>query len=667
MLAIDTETTGLFIHKGCRAFTITAVCDENKSYLWKFKVDPFTRGVKYKKSLLNDFFHTVEKHDQLIFHNANFDLQVLHALGMDIENIFQNHTVDDTQVMSHALYSKGPHGLKELGVMLLEFPADDEKRLGDITRQAITKAEKLKWYTSSNDPIHPSLLGIKKELYKSDYWIPAQIAEELDYPANHEWRTICDEYAIKDVIRTMGIYRVMQEQMTTKQKMSYYKARRLILPILRMQWERIPLIPAQVESTLKAYHSKKTLGTIRLQKLSGKRDFNPKSPDQLSAILYDKFKFPAKVFSDKTGNPATNKDAIAKMLDTCPRDMPIEELPQKYQFLLALKKWKKTDTTLQYAINYKTHSTDLDWHIQPFYKQTATGTNRLSCENPNATNVGKQDMSNPFAADSHFSVDEESFKLRNLFGPLKGTRWVCMDYDQFQLLIFAVVSNSKQLIESFQQGRDIHHTVASIVFKKDNISDIERTAAKAINFGILFGAGPDKIEKMAGLPGLYNLFLSAFPNARKFLAECESQAKRKGYVHTVGGYRLYVPYDRSYAASCYVIQGTEAEIVRDAMVDISNYLYSNPSSIYRMIMMVHDELVFRTSSIIHPDLTKVHSFMEKAGHKLGIPSTVGIDIVTDTWSVKKEYIRPCKCGDAIIKSSKTTESCLSCPYTKTLL
>ena len=140
VLAIDTETTGLFIHKGCRAFTISAACDEHNSYLWKFRVNPKTRDVIYDKDTLEDFYDTVTKHEQLIFHNANFDLQALQALGLPYDSLFRDHDVHDTMVLSHAYKSKGPHGLKQLGVTLIGMPEDDEKRLSKITQAAARKA-----------------------------------------------------------------------------------------------------------------------------------------------------------------------------------------------------------------------------------------------------------------------------------------------------------------------------------------------------------------------------------------------------------------------------------------------------------------------------------------------------------------------------------------------
>ena len=657
MLAIDTETTGLAIHRECRAFTISAVCHEHKTYLWKFKVDPFTRKVIYHPDLIQDFKDTLSKHEELIFHHANFDLQVLQALGVSTNYIFDNHDVHDTMVMSHAYKSDNTHGLKELGVTLLSFPEDDEKTLGDITKAAQKIAAKLNWRTANKSMY--AELGSKKEIWKTDYWVPEEIAEQLKYSSNHQWRTICDKYAINDVIRTMGIYSVFQELMTAKQKIAYHKARKLIQPVLDMQYETVTVLPKELEKASTTYKSKHSLQLIKLQQIVGDREFNPASPDQLSKVLFETYKFPIKKISDKSGNPSTDKEVITTLLRDCPTK---GKIPTKFKFLIELKRLKKTKATLQYITNYVNAS--VDNRIQPFLRQTGTNTGRFSCSNPNLNNVGKDDMNNPFSAkDIKLDIEgdeEESFKLRNVFGPQPGTIWTCIDYKQFQLLIFAVVSKNKQLVEDYINGVDLHEATARQIFDTTDISAQQRTLAKNVNFGILFGAGPAKIDETAGMPGLYKLFCNRLPGAKRYLEEQARIASSKGYVHTIGGYRLYVPRDRAYAASCYVIQGTEAEIVKSAIVDLHQYTYSSPpcnphllrtnrtlripnllksktKCQYRMLLPVHDEIIFRSKKTNDIHLYNLMRIMEYSGERLGVPVKVDADIVTNNWASKQSY------------------------------
>jgi DNA polymerase-1 len=275
--------------------------------------------------------------------------------------------------------------------------------------------------------------------------------------------------------------------------------------------------------------------------------------------------------------------------------------------------------------------------------QTRTGTGRLSVIYPNTSNVGKKDTSNPLddmkdkvkatILAEMLGIDlDAKYSLRSVFGPLPGQRWTCIDYDQFQLRIFAVVSESDDLIKGFELGKDIHSLVAKIIFQKDEISDVERTAAKAINFGLLFGAGKNKIEKLAGVPGLYDTFMANFPRAKKYLDRQSALARRHGYVFTVGGTKLYVPPNAPYAASCYVIQGTEAEIVRTAMTRL-------PCKNYSLTMMVHDELIFTSDANYWDELKGIMRVMENTGKEIGIPCKVDAKVTTTNWANREKLER----------------------------
>jgi DNA polymerase I-like protein with 3'-5' exonuclease and polymerase domains len=679
-IAIDTEGTGLFISKGCRPFTISS-CDENSEQcLWKFRVDPFTRKVIYSESKLIDFLTTLERYDEIIFHNANYDIQAIEAAIEPILQkywvewfgavpnelkptrygrttvpsrttytkywLFNNFTIHDTMVMSHAYKSSNKHGLKDLSILLLEYPDDDEEFLTKTTHEARRAAKKLNWTIADKNNLHSTLIGTQKEHFRCDYWVAEELA--LRYPNNHpeHYLTTCDTYALKDAERTMGLFIVLKEMMNRQQWMSYNTyARKLIPAILDMQAVGINILPDELASAKSTFQKKVASSVSKLRKLTKNPLFNPRSTKQLSKVFYDQYKFPPKKFG-KGGAPSTDKSVISSLLAEAPLNQ--NSLPPKYHFLATLQEYRKEITTLQYIDNYDRHSRNPNRTLHPWFSQTKTGTGRLACENPNTTNVGKKNMANPFA-DEKDKVraaqiaaildlpDNSSFILRNVFGPAKGQKWTCIDYDQFQLRIFAHVSESYDLIEGFERGDDIHQLVASIIFNKSDISDVERTAAKAINFGILFGAGPAKIELLAGVPGLYGMFTDNFPKAKIYLDKQAHLATTRGYVHTVGGYRLYVPYTRSYAASCYVIQGTEAEIVRRAMSRINAEQHQSP---FTLLMMVHDELVFTSPTSLTPSLeikylSKIMNTMEAAS--LSIPSKVDAKVALHNWADRTKF------------------------------
>lgn len=615
ILGIDTEGTGLFPSKGCQAFMLTMTSYDEVNYMWRFPVDPLTRLVSYSPDTIKEIVDVMMSYDILVFHNANYDMQILNNMNIDWKKLFRQKQVHDTMVMSHAYKSSNPHGLKENGVVLLQIPDNDEKELEEATKQSRRIAKELDWYIAEEDSQHPSLIGHTKEHYRSDYWVPYEIAAHLDYPQDHPWRHVCAKYAVKDTERTVGLFLVLRELMSSERNPStfnnpaysyplptpiinytgtlydkYVESNQLVPVLLSMQQVGVPVKPRALTEATKEFTTRKENTLSKLRSIANDSNFNPDSPIQLRKVLFDQLKF--KPVKQGKAGPSADKDVINKLLS----DAPINhgQLPTRYEFLLHLKDFRKEKATLSYLNNYEKHSrvSSLKKYrgtperlLYTSFAQTRTGTGRLSSENPNTTNVGKKDMSNPFADEKDstrrsifaeiLGIDEDSrFSLRNVFGPRSGEQWTCIDYDQFQLRIFAVVSESHELVDAFNQGRDIHNVVACKIFNKDEISDVERTAAKAINFGLLFGAGPGKIELLAGVPGLYSTFMSAFPKAKKYLDAQSSIARSKGYVHTVGGYRLYVPRNAPHAASCYVIQGTEAEIVKRAMVGVHHYLGS---------------------------------------------------------------------------------------------
>jgi DNA polymerase I-like protein with 3'-5' exonuclease and polymerase domains len=669
--AVDTETNGLFPHKGCEPFMLTACTYQAENYLWQWDVDPKTRKVQYDKKTKKDVKDFIFSLDAIIFHNANFDIQMLSALGIDTEDLFKSVDVHDTIVMSHAYKSCNKHGLKDLALLLAEIPDTDEHILANAVKKARTLAKKLGWTIADKNDEHESILGTKSSHFKCDYWIPYQIAKQLNYSKDHPWFSVCGIYGGQDAERTMCIFQLLQElllSIPTVSKFQFYtkdfppsddytripgprdrtntlwdkynEARQLILPILRMQRRGIPVIKNALSDSISLFSQRKQDSLKHLQNLCEDEDFNPLSSKQLQTKLFEHFKFEP-VKETATGH-STDKDTISALIKKFPVNAP--RIPTKYKFLVGLKEFRKEKTTLSYLDNYKNHVLPLNnisthFIIHGSYSQIGTGTNRLSCKMPNLTNVGKKDMSNPLADEKNKTKaslisellgieDNISFSLRNLFGPLPGRRLTCIDYDQFQLRIFAVVSESYELLEGFERGDDIHNLVAKIIFEKDDISDVERTAAKAINFGLLFGAGPGKIELMAGMKGVYKKFTSNFPKAKRYLDTQASLARTNGYVHTVGGYRLYVPPKTPYAASCYVIQGTEAEIVRNAMVRIEQENFQT----YSMMLMVHDELVFDSGDHDFQELQTIMKIMEDTGKEIGIPCKVDAKETTTTWA-----------------------------------
>lgn len=724
VIALDTETTGIFLHKGCSPFTVTTCDMDGETRLWRWRVDPYTRQVYFVQEMIDEIRRVLYSYDTIVFHNANFDIQALNQLGFSTEELYDNFIIHDTMIMSHVFKSSNLHGLKENALHYANMLDTDEKELSIVTQQARDVASKQNppWSIAKEDSDEDSLKGLTKTPYKCDYWVPRQLAEYLNLPTNHPWRETCDKYATLDAVRTMSIYILFTDILqgipnnsaygTSNVKTGFFpsisysgtlydkyeEARHLIEVLIDMQDIGLPTKPRALSLSLQKFRAAKEQTLKTLRDLVEEPSLNIDSPIQLQRVLYKKIGFdaglvkrgqPSKDFPE--GAPSTDKDSLGKLMASADLSQP---LPPRFTFLAKLKEYRREKATLQYLEGYHTHSSHKNANgiLHTSYLQARTGTGRLSSENPNATNVAKKDMLNPFGDEKDpiraqvfadiLGIDisgGEKFSLRNVFGPRINDAWVCIDYQQFQLRIFAVVSESYELIEAFEQGKDIHNVVGCKIFNKTELNDVERTAAKAINFGLLFGAGPKKIELLAGVPGLYNMFMANFPKAKIYLDSQAALARKKGYVHTVGGYRLYVPRSTFYAASCYVIQGTEAEIVKYAMVGIHNFLagraiaansgnpeyYAEQISQYRLLMMVHDELIFwhrnganqyqleesepnakgkrKKFFSFNGDpfvLNTIQYIMEESGKHIGIPCQVDAKVTTTDWATRYDLQIP---------------------------
>lgn len=642
-LAIDTEGTGLFIHKGCQPYLVTAYDNQDNQFHWRFSVDPKTRKVSYDTKSISQFKRLIQKYESIVFHNANYDIQALTNLDLPIEYWFEHHQVFDTMIASHCYKSDNRHGLKENGILILQLLDDDEKAL----EQAVKKLRRDKfviknWNIAREESLDPSLEGTRGELFRCDYWLPNAYAKFNNLPKSHPYWDIDLIYGMRDVQRTIGLHIMFDELMDDQQKECYQQELTRILPFLEIQRRGLHVHPHKLkESRIYFTESQKDVLTSlsSIAKAAIVKEFNPNSPKQLSTVLFDYFKFdPSHIQQNKSG-PSTDKKSLNTLMNNpvfLPTGIGRSKPKLATKFLRLMLQFRKNKTTQAYLDNYDLHKDKYN-RIHTTLRQTGTGTGRLSCSQPNTMNVGK------VGEDAGLFNDEDraDFRLRDVFGPGNQHQWFCVDYDQFQLRIFAVVSESKTLLEGFANGIDAHNSVAMRIFKTDNVIDEQRRAAKYINFGILFGAGPSRIEQLAGMPGLYDLFLSQFPNAKKYLSAQASKARKLGYVHTLAGDRLYVPKATAYAASCYVIQGTEAKIFKDAITDCSNYL-RNISWDIGIVNPVHDELIFEFPRKLSTHLTHKHlgtcmNLMEAAGKKYGIPALVDAKRTTTTWSNAKKY------------------------------
>ncbi len=643
-LAIDTETTGPYLHHGCQPFMVSSADEDGNIYLWDFPVDPHSREVKYDASTVRNLQATLASYDHWVFHNAVFDLNALAAIPWNEAGCtFQQHLssdleIDDTMLMAHCHNSLDRLGLKGLAFQYIDYPEDDEQELDKTVTRARRIAKLLGW--SYADETISSLRPLKQKKGKCDFWLPAAVAKQghssLIPETRRHFAEVCATYAKGDAIRTIGLYIYFHSILTARDDWQYYlRNRESILPTYRMQAQGFHLKMHRVPVILKRLASLKQETTSGLRKLSTAK-LNPRSPIHLRAALFETLGLDPQSFT-KTGQPSTDKEAIRDILS-------FPEINAKQEtFCKRLLTYRRINTAESYLESYRRH--EVRSYLYPNLNICGTSTTRYACKDPNTQNISKQDN------------DDEAYdltapvNLRDAFGPPTGKLWICIDYAQLQLRIFAHACEDAFLIDSFAQGLDIHDTVAREVFRTDSPTSLQRRAAKAINFGVIFGAGRNRIERMSGIDGSYDLFRSRFPLVSGYLRRCEVQARKYGYIRTLGGYPLRVPRKTAYKACNFVVQGTEGELVKRAINACDAWCYHRASSDYISmvpIMTIHDEIIFETTTKMTTtqlrknsahlsNLEFIMSLMNLAAAEVGVSTEVDVKITDTTWSEAKPF------------------------------
>ena len=312
--------------------------------------------------------------------------------------------------------------------------------------------------------------------------------------------------------------------------------------------------------------------------------FNLASTKQLGGILYDKLGLPVLKKTPK-GQPSTAEPVLQELAQDY-------ELPRLLLEHRSLAKLKSTYTDkLPQQINKATG------RIHTSYHQGVTATGRLSSSDPNLQNI-------PIRS-------SEGRRIRQAFVAPAGQIMLAADYSQIELRIMAHLSGDEGLLNAFAQGQDVHKATAAEVFEvaPDQVTGDQRRSAKAINFGLIYGMSAFGLAKQLGISrgesqDYIGRYFSRYPGVQEYMDNTRTQAADQGYVETIFGRRLYLPdinarnaIARQAAERTAInapMQGSAADIIKLAMIRVSQWLQSAQLDA-RMIMQVHDELVFEVA------------------------------------------------------------------------
>lgn len=343
--------------------------------------------------------------------------------------------------------------------------------------------------------------------------------------------------------------------------------------------------------------------------------FNISSPKQIQVILFEKLGLPV-ISKTPKGQPSTAEAVLQELA----HDYPLPRIILEYR---SLSKLKST-----YTDKLPKRISELTGRVHTSYHQAVTATGRLSSSDPNLQNIPVKSI--------------EGRRIRKAFRAAPGKSILAADYSQIELRIMAHLSGDKGLMSAFNTGLDVHSSTAAEVFSVpvNQVSSEQRRAAKAINFGLIygmsaFGLGRQLAVDRGSAQTYINTYFARYPGVLKFMENTKKYAKKHGFVETVFGRRLNLPdinakraQLRQYSERSAInapMQGTAADIIKLAMIEVSKWLDSKKIDAH-LIMQVHDELVFEVEYTVVPEVVEsVRQIMESIG-TLSVPLVVDIGI-----------------------------------------
>ena len=511
------------------------------------------------------------KNITVIGQNIKYDMNVLYKYGITMECKIQ-----DTMIMSYIIDSSGKHDLDSLA----------EKHLNIQTIK------------------YEELVGKgRKQLTLSDL------------PAVDVYK-----YACEDADIAMRLYHYFNNKLENlnEQSMLYKKIELPLIKILsRMELAGVKVDNKKLSKLSKYFGEKIEELENSIYKIVG-RNFNISSPKQLQEIFYEEMNLPVLKKTPK-GQPSTSEDVMIDLAEH-------HEVPKLVLEYRNLSKLKNTYTDkLGETINESTR------RLHTSYNQTVTITGRLSSSNPNLQNI-------PIKT-------KNGRDIRKTFIPEEGSTIISADYSQIELRVMAHLSQDKTLLKSFKNNEDIHSVTAKEIFSiPGQPSDQQRRVAKTINFGLIYGISSFGLAKQLRIDNsqakeFIDKYFLKYSGVKEFMSEIKKEAKAQGYVKTLVGRRIFLPnithsnfQIRSAAERTAInapIQGTAADILKLAMIEIDKWL-SNENDNIKMMMQVHDELVFEVKeSFVTEAKSKINNLMCNCS-KLDVPLVVDIGI-GDNW------------------------------------
>ncbi|ATI12726.1 MULTISPECIES: DNA polymerase I [Acetobacter] len=502
-----------------------------------------------------------------IFHNAKFDLLILDHAGIPLSSIT---AVDDTMLISYS-QSAGLHGqgMDELSNLHLNHTPITYDSVTGTGRNRVPFAQ-----------------------------VPVETATK---------------YAAEDADVTLRLWYVLHPTLRTNKALALYEQIERPLSVILADMEKagIAVDRTELDRLSKDFEARMQGMENDIYEAAG-RQFNIGSPKQLGEILFDEMGLKGGK-RGKAGAWSTDSSVLQDLADQG-HDLPARILAWRQ---LAKLKSTYTDALLRQA--------GRDDRVHTSFQMAITSTGRLSSTDPNLQNIPVR--------------TEEGTRIRQAFIAPSGKKLISADYSQIELRLLADVANIPALREAFQLGQDIHARTASEVFNipLEGMDALTRRRAKAINFGIIYGISAFGLGKQLGIPAgeartYIDAYFARYPGIRDYMERMREEARTHGYVLTPFGRRCYVPgiHEKSAARRQYAerqainapLQGGAADIIKRAMVHLPLALQKAGFGATRMLLQVHDELLFETDESDAEAVAEIIKNVMEAAADLAVPLVV---------------------------------------------
>jgi DNA polymerase I len=425
------------------------------------------------------------------------------------------------------------------------------------------------------------------------------------------------EYAAEDADITLRLHRALWSKLESEPRLRrvFTDIEMPLVPVLARMEQSGVLIDAEKLKVQSGELGRRMLELQQRAHAVAGRHFSLDSPKQLQTLLYDELKLPV-TLKTPTGQPSTNEEALEGLANQ-------HELPRVILDYRTLAKLRSTYTDkLPQQVNLRSG------RVHTSYHQAVAQTGRLSSSDPNLQNI-------PIRT-------EEGRRIRQAFIAPAGYRILAADYSQIELRIMAHLSGDTGLLAAFHGNQDVHRATAAEVFglPPEQVDSNQRRAAKAINFGLMYGMSAFGLARQLGIArgeaqSYIQRYFERYPGVQAFMQTTRETAHRDGYVETLFGRRLYLNEIHSRnqglragaerAAINAPMQGTAADIIKRAMIVVDAWLQTRQAEA-RMVMQVHDELVFEVrDDCIEAIRTGVRERMMDAA-ELAVPLVVDIGV-----------------------------------------